>query len=129
MNRPIHFELHSNDPARDSKFYEAVFGWKFNKWDGPMEYWLASTSPDGAHGASKEHYGIDGGMMKSQDGQPRTVNTIEVADVDAMAMKVSKAGGTIVVPRMAIPGVGWLVYFTDPTGNIVGIMQTDANAK
>lgn len=130
MNRPIHFELHSTDPERDSKFYQSIFGWKFHKWEGHMEYWLVSTSPDGKMGCeSTEHKGIDGGLMRSRDGAPRTVNTVEVANVDEMAAKVAKAGGTIVVPRMAIPGVGWLVYFTDPTGNIMGIMAHDPNAK
>jgi uncharacterized protein len=34
-----------------------------------------------------------------------------------------------VVPKMPIPGVGWLAYFKDTEGNIVGVMQPDANAK
>jgi len=33
------------------------------------------------------------------------------------------------VPKMPIPGVGWLAYAKDTEGNIFGIMQPDANAK
>lgn len=120
MNRPVHFEIHSADPAKAVAFYEKVFGWKAHKWEGPMEYWLLGTG---------EGKGIDGGLMKSRDGNPRTVNTIEVQNVDEAAAKVTANGGTIVVPKMAIPGVGWLAYFTDPTGNITGIMHADTNAK
>jgi predicted enzyme related to lactoylglutathione lyase len=34
-----------------------------------------------------------------------------------------------VVPRMAIPGVGWLAYANDSEGNIFGMMQPDTAAK
>jgi predicted enzyme related to lactoylglutathione lyase len=37
-------------------------------------------------------------------------------------------GGAVAVPKMAIPGVGWLAYCTDPEGNIFGLMQDDPNA-
>ena len=38
MNRPIHFEIPAEKPERAIKFYEQVFGWKFERWNGPMEY-------------------------------------------------------------------------------------------
>jgi uncharacterized protein len=28
-----------------------------------------------------------------------------------------------VVPKMAVPGTGWLAYCTDPEGNTFGILQ------
>ena len=37
--------------------------------------------------------------------------------------------GTITVPKMAIPGVGWLAYFKDPDGNAFGIMESDMSAR
>jgi uncharacterized protein len=43
MNRPIHFEIPAEDPERAIQFYEKVFGWKFERWNGPMEYWTIST--------------------------------------------------------------------------------------
>ena len=43
MNRPIHFEIPAEKPERAIKFYEKVFGWKFERWNGPMEYWNIST--------------------------------------------------------------------------------------
>lgn len=121
MNRPVHFEIHSTDPERVSRFYADVFGWKTRKWDGPAEYFLVDTGAGGE--------GINGGIMRSRDGQPRTVNTIKVQNVDEAAKKITAHGGTIVVPKMPIPGVGWLVYFTDPTGNITGVMQDDPMAR
>ncbi len=42
--------------------------------------------------------------------------------------KIVANGGTIVVPKMPIPGVAWLVYAKDTEGNIFGIHQEDASA-
>ncbi len=43
--------------------------------------------------------------------------------------KVKSAGGTMVDPKHAVPGVGWLAYCTDTEGNEFGIMQPDESAK
>ena len=40
-----------------------------------------------------------------------------------------KRGGKICVPKMAIPGVGWLAYAEDPAGNVFGIIEPDTNTK
>ena len=42
--------------------------------------------------------------------------------------KIVANGGTIVVPKMPIPGVAWLVYAKDTEGNIFGVHQEDASA-
>jgi predicted enzyme related to lactoylglutathione lyase len=57
MPRPIHFEIHADNPSRAIKFYETLFGWQFTKWEGPMEYWLITTGSGGTPG-------IDGGLVK-----------------------------------------------------------------
>ena len=49
--------------------------------------------------------------------------------VDEAVAGVKAHGGRIVMEKAAIPGVGWLAYFTDPEGNLFGLMQPDANAK
>ena len=121
-NRIIHFEIHCPDMAVAKKYYEDVFGWKISKWDGPMEYYVVSTGDPNSRG-------IDGGMMPSRDGQPRTVNTIQVQNVDEAVTRAVAQGGKNVLPKMPIPGVGWLAYCTDPGGNIFGVMHPDPSAK
>ncbi len=122
MPRVVHFEIHVDDPDRAGKFYREVFDWRFQKWEGPVEYWLITT------GDSTEP-GIDGGMMRRRDPQGNVYNTIAVNNIDASIASIEKHGGTIVVPKMPISGVGWLAYFKDTEGNIGGFMQTDHNAK
>ena len=57
------------------------------------------------------------------------VCTCDVENVDAMAERAVKSGAKIVVPKMAVPGVGYLVYCKDTEGNLFGMMQMDAAAK
>lgn len=86
-----------------------------------VPYWLVSTGA--------EPRGIDGGLHPRAHPGQGTVNTIDVPSCDAYVAKVTAAGGKVAMPKMAIPGVGWLAYCTDPEGNTFGIMQADAAAR
>lgn len=127
MNRVIHFELGVDNPERAIGFYAKVFGWKVDQWGGPESYWLVTTGQEGEPG-------IDGGMMRNEfmrrTGIERAaVNTIGVASVDEFVQKIVRAGGKIIIPKNAIPGVGWQAYCEDTEGNVFGIHQTDPEAK
>lgn len=127
MPRVVHFEIHAGDPERAVNFYQKLFGWSFQKWEGPMEYWVVTTGPD-------DQPGINGGLMRRQseiDGQAviAYVCTVDVSDVDASLKTALDNGATVALPKMPIPGVGWLVYCKDTEGNIFGMMQNDPSAK
>ncbi|HVK40733.1 MAG TPA: VOC family protein [Candidatus Kapabacteria bacterium] len=119
MPRVVHFEISADDPERAKDFYTGVFGWDFQSWGGPMDYYMVRTG---------EGPGIDGGMFKRR-GDVGHVNTIDVPSVDDFAASVVAKGGQVVVPKNAIPGIGWLVYCKDTEGNIFGMMQSDPEAK
>jgi predicted enzyme related to lactoylglutathione lyase len=121
MSRVIHFEIPAGDPERAASFYRKVFGWKIEKWPGPMEYWMVSTGAEGTPG-------INGGLMKNTDVKT-TTNTIGVDSVDGAVDAVTKAGGKLVMPKTPIPTVGYFAYLTDTEGNLFGVMQADQNAK
>ena len=126
MGRVIHFEIHAEQPERAIKFYSSLLGWEFTKWEGPMPYWLIKSGPD-------NEPGINGGMILRQgkiDGQAviAYVCTVGTTSLDADLKKALSLGGTQVVPKMAIPGVGWLAYCKDTEGNIFGMMQSDPKA-
>ncbi len=120
-NRITHFEIPSDNPEQSMKFFNEVFGWNYVKF-GSEPYWLAITGDE-------KSPGINGGIMKKKHPQQPVVNSINVENMDETISAIEKAGGKIVVPKMAIPAVGWLAYFTDPDGNIHGIMQEDKNAQ
>jgi predicted enzyme related to lactoylglutathione lyase len=122
MSRVIHFEIPAAEPDRAAAFYGKVFGWKFDKWAGPTEYWMVTTGTEGTPG-------INGGMMKKPGGITSTTNTIGVASVDAAVDAAVGAGGRNIMPKTPIPGVGYFAYCEDTEGNLFGVMQMDANAK
>lgn len=122
MSRVIHFEIPAAHPEKLSAFYQQVFGWKFDKWAGPMEYWMIVTGKDGQPG-------INGGMLRKPGGISSTTNTISVESVDHAVGAVTKAGGKLVMPKTPIPGVGYFAYCEDTEGNVFGVMQADATAK
>ena len=131
MPRPIHFEIHTSDSARAIAFYEGMFGWRFQKWEGPMPYWLVMT----ADPARPDEPGIDGGMMQRMGGPPvegAAVNafvcTVGIASVDESVASAQRLGGSVALPKMPVPGIGWLAYVKDPDGNILGLMQSEAGA-
>lgn len=122
MNRVVHFDIYADDTGRALKFYGDVFGWKAEKWGGPMEYWLITTGPD-------DKPGINGGLGKRQQPMDQTQNTIGVPSVQGFAEKVMVAGGKLLMPKMPIPGVGWFALCADTEGNKFGIMEDDPKAK
>ena len=127
MPRVVHFEIHATDPDRLVNFYTGLFGWEFQKWDGPHDYWLIRTGPDGQPG-------INGGLVRRRgviDGTAviAYVCTVDVPSVDEYLGRVTATGGTVALPKMPVPGVGWLAYAKDPEGNIFGMMQMDKTVK
>ena len=121
MSRITHFEIPADDPERAIKFYEEVFGWRIEKWDGPIEYWMVMTGPE-------DEPGIDGGLARREDPATTVENFIDTKDLDASLKAVTAQGGEIFRPTMAIPGVGWLAYIKDTEGNIFGVMERDQDA-
>jgi uncharacterized protein len=129
MPRVSHFEIHADNPDRAIQFYTGLFGWQFQKWDGPMPYWLVTTGPD-------SEPGINGGLMKRMGPPPADMQAVNayvcttiVPNLDASVEKALATGGTIALPKMPVPGVGWLAYVKDTEGNILGVMQRDPAAK
>ncbi len=122
MSRVIHFEIPAAEPDRAAAFYGKAFGWKFDKWPGPMEYWMVVTGKE-------SEPGINGGMMKKPGGIASTTNTIGVDSVDSAIAAVLKAGGKNIMPKTPIPTVGYFAYCEDTEGNVFGVMQADPNAK
>lgn len=127
MARPVHFEIQASDPVKLIDFYTQLFGWTFNKWD-KGDYWLINTGPD-------SEPGINGGLLPRRGDVPREmaamnafVVTVDVEHIDVSLVRASEAGGAVVVPKMAVPGIGWLAYVKDPDGNIFGMMQADGQA-
>jgi predicted enzyme related to lactoylglutathione lyase len=122
MPRVVHFEIPADNPERAIAFYQNVFGWEIEKWEGPMEYWLIMTGPE-------EEPGIDGGLTRRTEPGMGTENTIGVASIDEYLTKIEASGGKVLRPKSTVPGVGYLAYCQDTEGNTFGLMQEDTSAQ
>lgn len=127
MPRPIHFEIHAENTQRAIEFYTKMFGWQFSQW-GTEPYWLVKTGEKGEPG-------IDGGLVPRRGPGPAEmaavnafVCTIDVTDLDAIVKRLVDVGGSVALPKMPVPTVGWLAYGKDTEGNIFGMMQMDEKA-
>jgi len=121
MPRVVHFEIGVDDPDRAVKFYQDVFRWEIEKWEGPVDYWLITTGEE-------SQPGINGALTRRIDSET-IINTVEVPSLDEFVEKIVKAGGKVVSPKTAVPGVGYMAYCHDSEGNMFGLMQPDSSAK
>jgi predicted enzyme related to lactoylglutathione lyase len=118
-----HFAINADDVAATRRFYENVLGWRFSAW-GPPDFYQITTS-DGAT--------VRGALQRRRElvaGQ-RTVGfecTVAVPDVDVVAKAVAANGGRVVMEKTTIAGVGDLIFFADPSGNVAGAMRYDPDA-
>lgn len=119
-NNLAFFAVHADDLPRAHRFYENVFGWRFQPW-GPPGFFLIATG-------DKDDPGVEGALQKRHEVVPgeRVTGyecTISVDDIDAAAAAVTANGGKIIMPKCEIPTVGWLIKFQDPEGNLVCAKQ------
>jgi uncharacterized protein len=121
MANIVWFEIGADNVERAKSFYGSLFGWKIDKMPGAMEYWHLDT------GGGDDT--PDGGIMKRQVPQQGITNYIGVPSVDEFAAKVQKLGGKIIMPKMAVPQMGYFAVCMDTENNAFGLWQTDKNAK
>ncbi|MFT3708707.1 MAG: VOC family protein [Archangium sp.] len=120
-NTLAHFAINTSDIERSKPFYERVFGWKITAWGPPGFYQIEGAGIRGALQGRRD-------LIKGE----RTLGfecTLSVDDIDETEKRVLANGGKIVLPRSVISGVGTLIFFQEPGGNVFGAMQYDTNAK
>ena len=97
-----------------------MFGWKFQKWDGPWTIDRMVTTGD------EKERGINGGISKRGQGAMPAMNTIGVPNIDQFSKKVKMRRQDA---EDADPGVGWFAACQDTEGNMFGIIQKGEKAK
>jgi predicted enzyme related to lactoylglutathione lyase len=121
-----HFAVNAENVEDARRFYEAVFGWTFRAWGPPGFFQIETGDGEGAT--------VMGALQARRELLPgtRTVGfecTFGVDDVDAVAKVVLAQGGRILMDKTIITGVGDLIWFEDPAGNVVGAMRYDPSAQ
>ena len=112
-NKVVHFEVIGPDGKQLQGFYAALFGWHVDAGN-PMQYGLVSA----------EEGGIGGGICS---GEKQVTFYVAVEDLDKALAKAEQLGGTISMPPMDVPGGPRIAQFTDPGGNVIGLLLDDRN--
>ena len=125
-NNLAHFSINADDMPATRRFYERVFGWKFRPY-GPPDFFQITTGDEASPG-------VMGALQKRRELVPgaKMVGfecTISVHSIDDTVVSITATGGKIVMPKVVLAGIGRLVFFQDPSGNIAGAMEYDSSAE
>lgn len=113
----VHFEIPANDVERAKKFYQQLFGWEFQ---APMEgYHLIQTGEGG----------VGGGMMQRPVPEQRITMYVGVESIDEYLAKAQSLGGTIIMPKTAVPTMGYFAHFLDTEGNTLALWEDNPQAN
>jgi uncharacterized protein len=120
-----HVAINADDVDATKRFYEALFGWRFEPW-GPPDFFRVARPDDeaGPMVALQARRELDSGQRITG-----FECTVGVADVDAVAEAVVAGGGKLLMEKTTIAGVGDLIWFADPSGNVCGAMRYHADAE
>jgi uncharacterized protein len=114
-NKVTWFEVVGKDAKKLQEFYAKAFGWKVDA-NNPMNYGMIDQS----------EAGIGGGVGASPDGETHVTFYIEVDDLQKALDQVEKVGGKTVNPPMDVPNGPTLAHFSDPEGNLIGLLKSQS---
>jgi hypothetical protein len=117
----VWFEIPVDKPQRAQKFWGGMFGWKMNALPGRSDYWLMDT------GAGKD--GLNGGMIERKHQTQPITNYFAVPSVTKGMAKVEKLGGTVCMPKTAVPTMGYFAICRDTEGNEFALWEMNEKAK
>lgn len=106
-----HIEFATSDVAASRRFYESIFGWRFEDASGMKKYVMFAT-PSGQGG------GFDAGARSNVPSATGPIQHIELSDIDAMLAPIAKMGGKTLLPKTKISDeFGYFAPFFGNVGN------------
>ena len=110
-NSVAKWQILSTNPEESAKFYSSLFGWRIDTKNA-LGYRELKTSN-----------GIDGGVWPAPPEAHDFVQLfIEVEDIDAAIAKATSLGGSVLVPKSALPDGDTMAILRDPRGLSFGLM-------
>ncbi len=125
MNKVTHFEFPWDDKERAKAFYEKTFGWKPFEWE-QFNYTSWQTGPIDGKMQPIEPGFINGGSSKRDQQMPYPMFYIDVANIDETLEQIVANGGAVVRGKTPLGeggSMGYLAWFKDSEGNILGLSQ------
>ncbi len=122
--RVVHFEIPVEDGDRARRFYTEAFGRQLQEMPG-MDYTLVTTGPGGDQSPT-EPLRQRGMPPRSSAAAPAPV--VDVDSIDRAPERVTELGGSTVLGKQPVGGMGFTAYVRDPEGNVIGLWETAAPA-
>jgi uncharacterized protein len=125
-NKLVHFAIHTDNIGRAKDFYSTVFEWGFNSYGQPDFLQIKENQAENSEliGAlQSRHYSLVKEKLVGLE------CTIAVENIDDIIKRVEQKNGKILMPKTAIPFVGWIAKFLDTEGNLLCAMQYDNTAR
>jgi hypothetical protein len=118
----VHFEIGCKDLEKTKQFYSNLLGWEYAPAMPGMPP-MGMVSNVGPHAEQKTD-GI-GGHINALGHPPHQYVTFyaQVDDIEATLAKCEKLGGSTLIPKQEVPGMGWFAWFKDPEGNCIGLWK------
>ena len=118
----VHFAIHADDVERARRFYESVFGWRFEAWGPPGFYNVdtATSGRPGIHGALHAR-----SEPLSGSGMRGFTCTVAVENLTEIRDRVVANGGSVQHDEIEIPTVGRHIGLLDTEGNEFAVMVYD----
>jgi uncharacterized protein len=111
------FEIPVNDLPRAVRFYEAILGVSLQTTEmGPAQMAMFPMVQGGVNAG--------GALVKTDGYTPSHAGTViyfSVADIEGTLAKITRAGGSTIVPKMGIGEHGFFAQFQDSEGNRVAL--------
>ncbi|HEV8602214.1 MAG TPA: VOC family protein [Gaiellaceae bacterium] len=110
----VHVELPADDTKRAMEFWGELCGWKFQGFEGGVEYNMFEGEPPGA-------------IYPSQEGEKGIRVYFETEEIDATLERIRELGGDA-DDKSPVPSMGWFAHAKDTEGNTFGVWQSDESA-
>lgn len=112
-NPIVHWEIQTDNTEKVQEFFGKLFDWHVDT-NNPYNYGMVDTHAEG---------GINGGIGPAGAGVNRVTFYVQVDDLQAYLDKAEGLGGKTVMPPMQIGEDITLAHFSDPEGNVVGLVK------
>jgi predicted enzyme related to lactoylglutathione lyase len=114
-----HIEIPTTDLTKAAKFYQELFGWKIEMWQG-SDYATFDTGKEPGGGIMK----VD--KVSPPIGMGLTFYVL-VESIEDTLSQAEKLGGKLVKEKTAVGDMGWFGLFSDLDGNVIGIWKVKSN--
>lgn len=114
-------DLVPGNHEREAAFYRALFGWSIapgtEESGGYAGVALSDAQPERSVA----------GIMATQTGEdappPSWTVYLAAPDISATQLSIAEHGGSVLVPKSEVKGMGWFGVYEDPTGAVFGLWQ------